>query len=296
MRRPTLALLAVVAVAVLLLAGAPSAGASPQDPARFEILQAAYHPLNALAPTGQNLSERCVLLEQYAGLGGPQNANARAASDALVNNTTRRALAFAEYHPTHTRFVDYYRASFVPTGIFDGTQWEFGGGQQTLVHYEAGYELARQAPAGASINVTGGVAISNGYIDFDVFSPFNLSAQFVSVRALIVEDPVVSPQDGRELRYVVRQYVVGQRIELLGDSSHTGRFEFTVDPSWVESRLAAVVFVQVDGPRGFEIPAPSAPVDLLGALLVPLAVLVTGSVMAVILVRFVSAERRARLR
>jgi hypothetical protein len=282
--------------AALLLAGAlaPSANAAP--PERFEVLQSVVHPLDTLGWTRQGLTERCVLVEQHVTAGTAPEADARAAVDALLDNTTRRQLAYAEYGGSESRFADYYRSTFTPTAIFDGLGWVAGGGPQGLLHAQAAYDEASRVLPQASINVSSSTVITTGHLDFEVFVPADLTGYTGAVRAVLVEDNVTSAEAGRPLRYLVRESLGGGAFAFEGNATLEGRLNFTLDPSWVVSRLYAVMFVQIDAPPAHPLGTPPPSYDLVGAILVPIAVLVTGATMAVIFVRYVTAERKARLR
>jgi hypothetical protein len=288
---------AAVLVAATVLCLASTAGAdSGQAAQRFEVLQAAFHPLTSFDTTRQPLGLRCVLLELEANATSPEGVEARSAAETLLNSTTRQTLVFAEFPPEHSRFKDYYRATLLPTAIFDGTVRDFGGDAQTLPHYQAALQARAGEPARASINVSSATVISTGHLDYEVFSPDDLTGYTVSVRALLVEDPVASAEAGGDLPFVVREYLPGDRVALTGNASQSGRFNFTLDASWVQTRLFAILFVQVDTPAAGQLPAPYTPFDLLGAVIVPLAALVTGVALALMVARYVAAEREARLR
>lgn len=288
----------VFLTAALVLAGAvtPAAFALPATRDRFEVLQSAVFAFGALSPTKQGLGSRCVLLEHHLGTDGPLNADASAAALALLNETPRDALAYGEFAAPHTRFTQYYQSLIVPVARFDGILAEFGGGPQTLQHFAASYNATRARGADASINLSGALVIDRGFLDYEVFSPLDLTGFAVTLRALIVEDHVPLPQGGGEHRYFVREYLSGIRLALGGNASFSGRIDFVADPSWVESRLSAIAFVQVDAPPPGERPQESPRFDFLTAVAVPLAVLATGATMAIMVVRYVSAERRSRLR
>jgi hypothetical protein len=283
-------------VALLLLAVPLSAAAEPPAAERFEVLQALFHPLASPGWTRQGLDERCVLMEQRAEGGSPPEAEARAAADALLGNTTRRQLCYAEFGHNESRFPEYYRSTTVPSAVFDGTARVSGGGPQALLHAQAAYDEAERVAPRASLNVSSGSVITAAHVDYEVFAPEAFAGYTVAVRALIVEDLVDSAEAGRELRYLVRLYLPGDRVELGGNASIAGRLNFSLAPSWVEGRLAAVVFVQIDTPPPSPPIFPSTSFDLVGALLVPAAVLATGAAMALLVARAVRRERRAKLR
>jgi hypothetical protein len=287
---------AVVFASAVLCAATPAGAARDPSAGRFEVLQAAFHPLSSLDTTRQPLGLRCVLLELEANATSPEGVEARAAAEALLNETTRQTLVFAEFPPGHSRFLDYYRATLVPTAIFDGTVRDFGGDGQTLTHYQAAFDATAGEPARASINVSSSTVISTGHLDYEVFAPDDLGAYTASVRAVLVEDPVASSGAGGDLHFVVRAYLAGDRVALTGNASQSGRFNFTLDPSWVEGRLSAIVFVQVDRTPPGELQGPTTTFDLLGAVIVPLAALVTGVALALMVARYIAAERRSRLR
>ena len=278
---------------LVALVPSPAAAAAPE---RFEVLQAVFHPVSAAGWTRQGFDERCVLVEQHALGADAPTAEARAATEALLNNTTRRQLAYAEFGANDTRFEFYYRSTSVPTAIFDGTARVSGGGPQALPHAEVAYEeAARKAPL-ASINVSSATVISTGHLDYEVFVPSNMSSYTVSVRAVIVEDLAPSAAAGRDLRFLVRHYLPGDRVGLVGNASVSGRLNFTLESSWVQGRLAAIVFVQVDTPPPGPFPPQMPRVDALGQLVVPLAVIATGSVFALMVARSIRGARKAKLR
>jgi hypothetical protein len=279
---------------LFLSAVAPAAQAASAD--RFEVLQAVFHPLEAPGSTHQGLTERCVLVEQHATGGSVAESDARGAADALLNNTTRRQLVYAEFGATETRFADYYQSTFIPTAIFDGGGWVAGGGPQALPHAQAAYDEASREVPRASINVSSTIVITGGHLDFEVFVPSDFTGYTGAVRALIVEDRVSSSEANRELRYLVRESLGGGHLAFTGNDTEAGRYNFTLDSSWVQSRLAAIVFVQIDAPPPGQLGGPPPARDLFGAVVVPIAVLVTGATMALIVARYVTAERKARLR
>lgn len=300
---------ALAAASCLLASGLLAAGAVQGDPARFEVLQAAYFGFSQAGPTNQSLAQRAVLLETFVGGGGGADKFAREAAYGLVNNSTRGEFLLAEHHLSSgpsadalqtaygsDRHANYYRGQLVPTAIFDGLYKEYGGGAQVAQNYRAGYEAARARAPGASINLTGAVVLDTGFLDFEVFSPLNTSLHRVVLRGVLVEDRASATAGGDEMRYVVRTGLSGAPLELSGDATVRGRINFTVSTAWVESRLGAIVFVQSDGPKSSPDRTPDPGRGLASLLLVPAAALVTGVVMAIIIVRYVSAERRARLR
>lgn len=310
MRAPRLLAVGALAVVSFVLGSSVlTAGAVQGDPVRFEILQAAYFGFSQTGPTNQSLTQRAVLLETFVGSGGGADGFAREAAYGLVNNSTRGELLLAEHHlaigPSadalgtaygNDRFGNYYRGQLVPTAIFDGLYKEYGGGTQVAQNYRAGFDAARARAPGASINLSGAVVLDTGFLDFEVFSPLNTSLHRVVLRGVLVEDRVPATAGGDEMRYVVRAGLSGAPLDLTGDATVSGRINFTVATTWIESRLAAIVSVQSDGPKtGSELPG-DATGDFASAILAPLAVLVTGIVMAIIIVRYVSAERRAKLR
>ena len=283
-------------LAALLVVGALAPTAQAAGANRFEVLQAVFHPLEAPGWTRQGLTERCVLAEQHATGGTVAEADGRLATDALLNNTTRRQFVYAEFAENQSRFADYYQSTFIPTAIFDGRGWVAGGGPQALLHAQAAYDEASRELPRASINVSSSMVITAGHLDYEVFVPPDLTGYTGSVRALIVEDRVASAEAQRELRFVVREMLGGGHLAFSGNLTQAGRLNFTLDSTWVLSRLAAIVFVQVDTPPAGQLPGPPPPRDLFGVVVVPIAVLVTGATMAVIFVRYVTAERKARLR
>lgn len=278
----------------MALCAFPLGESSPAAPSRFEVLQTVFHPFNASAPSHQNLSTRCVLFENFVNDSNAGAAFSRAAAYALLNNTSRGELAYAELDPSSSRFTDYYRGSLVPEAVFDGTGQEYGGTPQSLQQFEGEAGAKSAVAPGVALSAGGAIVLSAGHIDFTVDSPLTLAGYLVTVRAFLVEDHV--PLGSGEARFLVRAYLVGQRLNFSAPASFEGRINFTKDAPWVESQLAAIVFVQVDAPPPID-RSPGAPAfDLLGAVVVPLAVLATGATLAYIVARYVRAERRARLR
>lgn len=293
--KSALAVGAAAAALALIVSGLPVAGATTAA-ARAEVLQTVFHPITSAGWTHQDFSVRCVLVEQRVDGSDATAQDARAAVDSLLNSTTRRELAYAEFGAGDTRFHDYYQLTLNPTALFDGLGIVAGGGPQAQVHAQAAFdEAARRLPR-ASINVSSSTAVTTGVLNYEVFAPLDLTGYSVSIKAMLVEDLVYSADAGRELRYFVRQYLAGDRLELHGNTTATGILEFGVDASWVASRLAAVVFVQVDAIPAVPLPAPPERADLFAAVVVPLAALATGATLAVMFARYISAERRARLR
>ncbi len=280
----------------LLVVGALAPTAQAAAANRFEVLQAVFHPLEAPGWTRQGLTERCVLAEQHATGGSGPEADARLAADALLNNTTRRQFAYAEFSANESRFADYYQSTFIPTAIFDGRGWVAGGGPQALLHAQAAYDEASRELPRASINVSSSMVITAGHLDYEVFVPPDLTGYTGYVRAVIVEDHVASADAQRELRYLVREILGGGHLAFSGNLTEAGRLNFTLDSTWVLSRLAAIVFVQVDAPPSGQLQGPLPARDLFRVVVVPIAVLLTGAAMAVIFARYVRAERKARLR
>lgn len=287
----------------------PSAVASSEAPGRFEVLQAAFFAFSQSGATHQPLAQRCVLLEDYIASAGSENALARQAAYAILNNTSRSQFVLAEHHPlggeaadplgtayATDRFTLVYRVQVVPAAGFDGLFWEYRAGNSTRVNYESDYHAARERPAGASVNVSGAVVLDTGFVDYEVFSPLDLSAYRVVVRGVLVEDLLAGPNGSGPFRYVVRAGISGGYLDLTGNTTVSGRINLSVDPSWVESRMAAIMFVQAESLKSGQAPPPLGEVDFLTIIAVPLVVLLTGSVMAFIVVRTVTAERRARLR
>jgi hypothetical protein len=276
---------------------------------RFEVLQAAYYAFSQAGPTNQSLTMRCVLLELFAGTEGPENATVINASDSLLANTTRQSMAFVRYPANETaptgpaggvvdayRFAEYYAGALVPTAIFDGTARDFAPGLGTEAHYWDLYNLSAAVAPGAAINATGSIAISYGNLRFEVFSPYNLSGSRVYLRAALVENNVTYSPGGRVFHHVLRASLGGYELALAGNSTVAGQFNFAVDSRWVESQLGVVLFVQSDGPRAVGPIGPPPGFDFLGAVILPLAVLVTGAVMVLVLSRSITSERKARLR
>ncbi len=293
MGRPETLVLSALAVVLCVCTAAPYGNAAA-PPDRFEVLQAAFHPLSSTEATRQGLDERCVLLEQLVGGESAANADARAAADALVNNSSRSALAYAEFAAPHTRFKEYYRTELAPTAYFDGLGLVSGGGPQARAQFQTALDEAARVLPGASINLSTVVVVSTGHIDYEVFSPLNLQGFTVSVRGLIVEDPVSSAEAGGDVRFVVRQYLAGDRLDLTGDSSRGGRLNFSLEPGWVQSRLAAIVFVQVDAPPAGRLPQESGSNNFFAEVLVPLAALAAAGALALIFARTLAAQRRSR--
>ena len=274
----------------------PGVSAEPAARDRFEVLQAAVFGFGAPSATHQGLDNRTVLFEHHVGTGGPLNENASQAAIALLNETPPGTVAYAQFLAPHARFTQYYGSEIVPVARFDGLFAEFGGGPQTLGHLRSSYSASRARAPDASINLSGALVIDRGFLDYEVFSPLDLTGSAVTLRVLLVEDPAAPPPGGGERRFLVREYLSGVRLALEGNASFSGRINFTADPSWVESRLFAIAFVQVDSPPPVERAPRAAPLDFLTAVIAPLAVLATGATMAVMVLRFVSAERRSRLR
>ncbi len=282
----------------LVLAGAllSPASADPAARERFEVLQTAVFAFGAPSPTHQGLDNRTVLFEHNLGTGGPLNDNASVAAAALLNETPLGSLAYADFPAPHSRFTDYYQSQIVPVARFDGIFAEFGGGPQTLAHFRSSYNASRARPADVSINLSGGIVIDHGFLDYQVFAPVDLRDFSVTLRALIVEDHVPAARGVGEYRFLVRVSLSGARLALTGNASFSDRILFSADPSWVESRLSAIAFVQVDAPPAVPRPPESPPFDFLTGAVVPLAVLFTGATMAIMISRSISAERRSRLR
>jgi hypothetical protein len=285
---------AAVAIAAAIVAASFCAGG--ESAARAEVLQAVFHPLASNETTRQGFTERCVLLEQRAEGGGAAVSNARAAADGLLNETTRRELAYAEYGAQETRLSGYYQATSHPAAVFDGLLWVAGGGGQSAVQFEDAYlEAARRAPR-ASINASSSIVVTNGWVHYEVFVPEDFTAYRATVRGVIVEDAVESPEDGRPLRYLARQYLAGDRLELVGNTSASGLLEFHIEAGWVYGRLAAVLFVQVDAIPPGQLPGPAGGGDSFAALVAPLAGAATLAALAAIVLRFAARERRSRPR
>jgi hypothetical protein len=284
-------------------------GATPDTPARFEVLQAAFYSFAQAGPTNQSIASRCVLLELFTGEAGSGNSSALNASDELLANTTRQSLALIRYAPNETvptwnaagiadasRFLYYYGGSLVPTAIFDGTAWDFAPGNGTDQHYRDLYNSSSQVPPGASINASGSLVITTGTLHFEVFSPFNLSGHRTYLRAALVEDNVSSGPGGRVLQHVLRGSLGAFALPLEGNSSIVGQFDFHNSTAWVESQLGVVLFVQSDGPPVYPKKGPPPSFDIFATFIVPVAVLVTGAAMVLVVARFITSERRARLR
>lgn len=292
--RPFSAAFAILSVG-LVAAGALAPAASGQSPPRdrFEVLQAAVYGFSQPSATHQGLGNRTVLIEHHLGTGGPLNENASGAAISFLNETPSTGLAYAEFPAPHARFTQYYQSQIVPVALFDGIVAEFGAGAQTLEHFRASYRASRARPPDASINLSGGLVIDHGFLDYEVFAPIDLTGFAVTLRFLLVEEHVPLAQGVGEHRFLVREYLSGVRLSLTGNASFSGRANFSADPSWVESRLFAIAFVQVDAPPAVPRLPESPRVDLLSAVAVPIAVLATGAAMAFMILRYVSAERRS---
>jgi hypothetical protein len=255
------------------------------------------------------MANRCVLLELFADESGASSQTVLNATDDLLGNHSRAKLAFIRYAPNETvpiesagsvaassRLADYYQGSIVPTALFDGTVQDFSPGNGTSQRYADLYAARAAVGPGASINATGSIAISVGSLHFEVFSPRNLSGHRMYLRAAIVENNVKSQLEGRTLHYVLRSFLGAYALRLDGNSSAKGQFNFAVGTGSVESQLGAVLFVQSDGDVS---PTPKTgppQLDIFAQLVLPVAVLVTGAVMLIVLVRFITSERKARLR
>lgn len=296
MRREGPLCAALAAGLVFWAALLPAASGEGPSRDRFEVLQAAVFDFGAPSATHQGLDNRVVLFEHHLGAEGPLNENASGAARAFLSETPPGTVAYAGFLAPHARFTQYYGSEIVPVARFDGLFAEFGGSPQTLGHFRSSFNASRARPADASINLSGALVIDRGFLDYEVFSPVDFTGFSVSLRALLVEDPVASPRGGADQRFLVREYLSGVRLALPGNASFSGRINFSADPAWVESRLSAIAFVQVDAPPPVLRPPRAAPFDFLTAVVVPLAVLTTGATMAVMVLRYVSAERRSRLR
>ena len=307
MRARRIAVLLVPVLFITPLAG--PAAATPDAPVRFEVLQAAYYSFAQGGPTNQSMAMRCALLELFAGESGEGNSTALNASDELLGNTTRQSMAFIRYAPNDTvptgnaggvadasRFHYYYGLSLVPTAIFDGTALDFAPGSQTSQHYRDLYNASSKVPAGASINATGNLVITSGVLRFEVFSPINLTGRHAFLRAALVEDNVSAGSGGRVLHHVLREFLGGFSIAGEANSTVIGQFNFHTSTDWVESQLGAVLFLQSDTPPAYPKKEGPPRIDLLATVILPLAVLVTGAIMAGVVARFVASERKARLR
>jgi len=294
--------------AAALLCAAPllathEAGASGGAPARFAVLQAAYYAFGQAGPTHQRADERAVLLEHASEASGPLSDVQHNASDALVNSTTRTQLVLLEYQapaPANPlasayalgRFQEFYQADRVPTSIFDGTKRMVAFGQDAPATYLQLYEASRSTPAGASIMARGGIVLTNGYLEAEAAAVADLAGARVYLYAALVEDPVPSPEGGRGLRFVVRTFLGG--IELTGGHAE-GRFNFTRDPGWIESRLGAALWVQSDGPsEGTPPPADGAGDGSWSAALLVAAPAIMIGVLAVLILGLARREQSLR--
>jgi hypothetical protein len=187
--------------------------------------------------------------------------------------------------------ADYYGADFVPTAIFDGAGRIVAFGSGTPEAFDNALAAAATAPAGATINASGGLVLGNGYLDVAAAAVEDVSGSRVFVRAVLVEDHLPSPADGRDLRFVARVWLGNLRLD---EGRAEGRFTFAVDPSWVPSRLGAVLFVQSEGPvEGAPPPGGLPPADFLAEVLLPVS---TAAMVAVAALLFMWLTRRERRR
>lgn len=290
----------VVAAALLAVACVPPAAAT-DAPGRFVVLQTAYYSFAQAGPTNQSSIQRAVLLEQASPASGPDGDLQHNASDALLANTTRLQLVMIEYQapagsnplaaPTASnRLPEYYKADRVPTTIIDGTRRIVAFAPNSPETFASTRAAAAAVPAGAAITVSGGIVLQNGHLDVEVSTSGDLTGTQVYLRAVLVEDHLPSPADGRDLRYVARALLGNLRVV---EGHADGRFNFPVDAGWVESHLGAVVFVQSDGPVEGSPPGPGAPADdALGTLLLWAAPVAMVGVLSLLVLVFARRERR----
>ncbi len=291
----------VVALVAASVLAPPSLAAD--EPPRFAVLQAAYYAFSQQGPTNQTADERAVLLEQSSTPGGPLEDIQHNATDVLLNATTRGQFVMTEYQNSNSsdpltpplasrRLPDYYRAELLPTSIFDGTRRLVAFGPSTPATFIDTYESARAQPAGASIWARGAIVLDNGYLEVEASLDLDLANTRSYLRAVLVEDHLTSPADGRDLRYVVRSFL--GNLDTSGGGA-TGRFNFTLDPTWLESRLGAVLFVQSDGRvEGTPPPAPEPQGDLLRSVLLTAGPALMVGLLGVLIITLSRREQRAR--
>lgn len=298
-RRPFLAGTFLLAAALLAVSAVPAMGAQ-DGPGQFTVLQAAYYSFDQPAPTNQSSNHRAVLLEQSSpGSGGLADFQHNA-SDALLENASRAALVMVEYQgPAASnplaaasaahRMPEYYRADLLPTTIIDGTRRIVAFADNSPETFANAVAAAATVPAGASITASGGTVLQNGYLDAEATATADVTGAHVFLRVVLVEDHVGSPADSRDLRFVARAWLGSLRVV---DGHAAGRFNFTLDPAWEESRLGAVLFVQSDGPvEGTPPPAGAPGGDPIGVALLIWSPAIMAAVLGVMFVWLVRRER-----